>query len=73
MDKVNSSMIATTALEPSHWPLYRDLPMGGLVRADVAMVDGQSLQSLLASPLVVLRLQFRSQNLASTKNLQQSS
>jgi polar amino acid transport system substrate-binding protein len=33
-------------------PLYRDLPMGGLVRADVALADGQSLQSLLASPLL---------------------
>jgi len=33
-------------------PLYSDLPMGGLVRADVALLDGQSLQSLLASPLV---------------------
>lgn len=32
--------------------LYRDLPMGGLVRADVALADGQSLQALLASPLV---------------------
>lgn len=30
MDKVNSSMIATTALEPSHWPLYRDLRLQSL-------------------------------------------
>ena len=35
-------------------PLYRDLPMGGLVRADVALADGQSLQALLASPLLTV-------------------
>lgn len=35
-------------------PLYRDLPMGGLVRHDVAMADGQSLQAMLASPLVTV-------------------
>lgn len=34
--------------------LYRDLPMGALVRADVAMTDGQSLNSILASPLVTV-------------------
>jgi polar amino acid transport system substrate-binding protein len=33
-------------------PLYRDLPMGGLVRADMAITDGQSLQAVLASPSV---------------------
>lgn len=31
-------------------PLYRDLPMGGLVRADATVADGQSLQAALASP-----------------------
>lgn len=35
-------------------PLYRDLPMGGLVRADVALADGQSLQAMLASPLLTV-------------------
>lgn len=35
-------------------PLYRDLPMGGLVRADVAMADGQPLQTMLASPLLTV-------------------
>lgn len=30
--------------------LYRDLPMGGLVRSDASLSDGQSLQAALASP-----------------------